>query len=444
MFRKDTGLYHFFWQCADTIEGIGSIQWCHMVSKDYVSWKRLPKVLSPGSFSGGATQLADGSVKVLYKDMGKGHKFFTAMPANLSDPNLTVWEEARAPTAINGSTDPSSGFPQIGGGFGAVVGALGSSSTRGAFSLWTSDASFGKFTYANRKLFEFAWDRTGAFQSPVPRDPNFFRLPMPAASQTELREGDDDEQASPIQMEQYMWAVEGAMKMCYWAGHDFYVLGSYDEHVQAFTPQADQHARSFGSDPYDFGGSMFASQAFVGHDGTTIMSAWVLEGDCFISHWPPTSCNRTLARGWMGVHSLPRTVTIEATPPLPGARGQRYALVFAPLPALQTLHKGISVSRIYNITDGVALPLSPTFRSDAYEANLSFAMPTNTNGSSWDIGVQVLDSGPEFARAGIRSAAWIPVFIRHLIHSSPHSPFLTSQTPQPPPSFILHRFYPPF
>lgn len=275
MYRNDTGLYHFFWQCADTIQGIGSIQWCHLVSKDYVKWKRLPKILSPGSFSGGATQLPrTKGVKFLFKDMGKGHRFYTAAPTNLSDPFLQQWTESTVPTAIVGSTDPSSGFQQADGGFGAVVGALGNSSKRGAFSLWLANSSFSNFTSAGHNLYEFEWDRTGhdAFQSPVPRDPNFFRLPVPKSNW----------KVAASNPPTHLWAFEGAMKMCYWAGHDFYVLGSYNgsSSLQTFSPIADPDYRSFGDDPYDFGGSMFASQVFLGANSTAIMSAWVLEGDC--------------------------------------------------------------------------------------------------------------------------------------------------------------------
>ena len=77
MFRKDTELYHLFWQSWKTWPDPPGVVWGHAVSKDYAKWERLPDVLSPGSFSGGATQLPNGGVKLLYKDTAKGNKFFT-------------------------------------------------------------------------------------------------------------------------------------------------------------------------------------------------------------------------------------------------------------------------------------------------------------------------------------------------------------------------------
>ena len=90
MYRADTGKYHFFWQAWATWP-VGCVRWGHAISKDYARWSQLPDILSPGSFSGGATLLADGSggVKFLYKDVGKGNRFYTASPKDLSDPNLT-------------------------------------------------------------------------------------------------------------------------------------------------------------------------------------------------------------------------------------------------------------------------------------------------------------------------------------------------------------------
>ena len=147
MYRHDSGLYHFFWQHWPDWPSPPGVVWGHAVSRDFARWRRLPDVLSPGSFSGGATQLRDGSggVRLLYKDTGRGGRFFTAAPANLSDATLAAWREAPAPTAIAGATDPSPGWPvdaaNASAGYFAVVGALGANSSRGAAALWRGEPS---------------------------------------------------------------------------------------------------------------------------------------------------------------------------------------------------------------------------------------------------------------------------------------------------------------
>ena len=77
---------------------------------------------------------------MLYKDVSKGNKFYTASPSNITDPFLKIWNEASTPTAMVGSTDPSSGWKSSKGGFYAVVGALPNASTKsnplGGASLW--------------------------------------------------------------------------------------------------------------------------------------------------------------------------------------------------------------------------------------------------------------------------------------------------------------------
>ena len=237
-------------------------------------------------------------------------------------------------------------------------------------------------------LFEFAWQRSkeDRFQSAVPRDPNFFQLGS----------GGDA-----------VWAFEGAMKMCFFSGHDFYVLGRFDADTARFVPLDPE--RSMGSDPLDVGGYMFASQTFAGANGTVINSAWVLEGDCDWTqpHFPP-QCPAMLKRGWLGVHSLPRVVSLEITPPVAPGRLPRHALVFAPLPALATLRTGVSAA-IHEATTrrgaGGGLPLSPPFRSSHFQLDVSWSV---SGAAAWDVGVQVLwsDQG-EWTRVGMRSAAWM-------------------------------------
>lgn len=382
MFREDTQLYHLFWQCTSPPET--GMEWCHAVSKDYVRWKRLPVALPPGSFSGGATQLASGGVRMLYKDVNK-RKFYTASPANLSDPQLIKWKEDVLPTAIVGVTDPSRGWLNpTDGNMYVLVGSVGEKNTAlGAYALWrATDDSFSNFSKTDTNFFEFKWDFKN---SQVPRDPNFYSTRA------------DDGRS--------LWVLQGAMKMCAGGGNDFYTLGEYDTNKQSFI--AIDPMRTMSTDPYDFGHGIFASQTFAGKggsDGPRIMSSWVLEGDCDPNHWP-MKCPATTARGWLGVHSLPRVVTGEMGPPLPGSTKQRYALKFAPLPALQTLRTGMT-STAQNVSGSTVRTLNG-FKSQSFQIDLTFPLPDVS--SNWDVGTQLLwsDDSKEFTRIGIRSAVWL-------------------------------------
>ena len=133
------GIYHFFWQRIAP-KWPGPVVWGHITSTNFAKWTHQPDTLGPGAFSGGATILPNGNIKMLYKDVSKGNKFYTASPSNITDPFLKIWNEASTPTAMVGSTDPSSGWKSSKGGFYAVVGALPNASTKsnplGGASLW--------------------------------------------------------------------------------------------------------------------------------------------------------------------------------------------------------------------------------------------------------------------------------------------------------------------
>ena len=184
MYRADTGLYHMFWQCKYDAY-TSPTYWCHGSSPDLAKWTRLP-VNTAMSFSGGATQLDDGDVKMMFKDVTKNAGFYTASPANLTDPMLKVWVEAENATAFSGATDPSAGWKKAdGGGYYAVAGEPGSA------HLWESDENFENWNDTGRDLTTFTWDRDDS----TPRDPNFWR----------------DEESN-------LYVFEGGMKMAYFSG----------------------------------------------------------------------------------------------------------------------------------------------------------------------------------------------------------------------------------
>ena len=341
MYRADTKTYHLFWQCKIG-EIDGKTLWCHAASKDLATWTRLP--YEPAmSYSGGATQTAGGVPKMLYKDVEKGNRFYTATPGNLSDPWLTGWVEAATPTALSpAATDPSSGWPAPDGGFYAVQGQ------GAAASLWKSDAAFEVFESQNRSLLSFDWDFNP--KDPTPRDPNFFNV------------GD-------------AWAFEGSQKMCFWGGHDFYTLGAWNgTHFAPDDPLLSQ------TSPADYGGELWASNTFAGADGAVLTMAWVLEGDCDVEAWPPQkACQRVLDRGWYGVLTVIREVTLRSVA-LPGGGAQR-ALAYAPVEALASLR--FNAERVALAGDGKFHPLKTA--GAALDVSLTAAVGT-------DVAVRVLAS----------------------------------------------------
>ena len=134
----------------------------------------------------------------------------------------------------------------------------------------------------------------------------------------------------------------------------------------------------------------------------------VLEGDCDIESVPP-KCPTMLARGWEGIHSLPRIVAVETLPPLstaPAGAPPRHALRFEPLPALRSLRTGASGSTRGTNTSG-PVKLSSGFRSHAFHITLTIALSAAS--STWDAGVQLLwsDDSREYTRVGLRSADWL-------------------------------------
>jgi len=338
------------------------------------------------NYSGGATQTKSGNIKMLYKDTGKGNAFYTASPADLTDPKLEMWLEDVNASAIGGATDPSPGWPSANDdGFFAVVGS--NVGTNGSATLWSSDSEFDNFVNLDKMLLTFPWDRSGPNDSPIPRDPNFFQ---PHNSD--------------------LWAFEGAMKMCFYTGHDFYALGNYDEVNMEFS--YDDELRQLANDPYDFGGDMYAAETFYSKDGSVIMSSWVLEGDCDwnVNEWPPVEhCPEALSRGWLGVHSLPRKTTVETTSPLPGSTKERNSLKFEPVEGLKNLRltsEPVTVTA-EGQSDG-SVTYFDSFASKSYEAEMTFDWP---GVDSFDVGFEVLSNADhtEFTRLGIRDAIMMEV-----------------------------------
>ena len=135
-YHEPTDTYHLFWQCSlDIDRAVTPIEWCHAISKDFARWERL-MAQDAMNYSGGATQTLSGDIKTLFKDTGKGNAFYTASPADLTDPKLEMWVEGVNASAIGGATDPSPGWlNNDGDGFLALVGA--NVGANGSATMWS-------------------------------------------------------------------------------------------------------------------------------------------------------------------------------------------------------------------------------------------------------------------------------------------------------------------
>ena len=86
------GLFHLAWQC--TLTNTSGLEWCHSVSRDFVTWKTLPPMISQGGAeSGGVAILDNGDIVAIFNEVGGGGHW-QARPSNLSDVYLTHWHDA--------------------------------------------------------------------------------------------------------------------------------------------------------------------------------------------------------------------------------------------------------------------------------------------------------------------------------------------------------------
>ncbi len=287
----------------------------HPPQKNYVQWENLPIALGASSFSGAATIMDDEKQTPVFTFacFGDDRKDWTAAtkggicqarPANLRDRHLVNWTVGAHDVDGTGlaHTDTGTGWRAPDGTWLLMAGnEMGPN--EGAFRTWES-VDFGQstnFTLSSRDPFHtFHWSRCVTHPTLCggsgwePRDPEFYEVPNSDG----------------------IFVLKGSQKMCLGVGRDYIVLGTVDPQTQRFKPLYPRK-RDMGSDLYN-GGEFWASQTLLDTRGNRrILSAWVPESDCSGNTWP-LKCETTLARGWSGVHSLPRTVEIEQFPEEPG------------------------------------------------------------------------------------------------------------------------------
>jgi len=198
--------------------------------------------------------------------------------------------------------------------------------------------------------------------------------------------------------------------MCYYGGHDFYSVGSFENEKGQYSFNVEGgDSNNFGTLAYDYGGDNFAAQTFFDQKTeNTIMSTWSLEGDCDwnLEQFPPATCLETMARGWMGVHTLPRSVSVEEF------NDGAVALKFTPLESMANLETGKEENQ--------SGETSFTMRSTTFK--LELAAPVSND--SFDVFATVLasDDGQESTTVGIKSGEIVPnselIFVNELAKSA--------------------------
>eukprot|EP00297_Palpitomonas_bilix_P003577 CAMPEP_0113884284 /NCGR_PEP_ID=MMETSP0780_2-20120614/10166_1 /TAXON_ID=652834 /ORGANISM="Palpitomonas bilix" /LENGTH=587 /DNA_ID=CAMNT_0000871875 /DNA_START=117 /DNA_END=1880 /DNA_ORIENTATION=+ /assembly_acc=CAM_ASM_000599 len=147
------GMYHLFFQYNPSAAVWGNMHWYHVVSPNLVKWKRLPIALYPdmpydkdGVFSGSAV-VVDGIPYLYYTGVSSflGPKSLTehqclAVPKNTSDPYLIEWEKPEgnpfvsSPPPLTSTSlwrDPSTPWKEVEGGREVWRFALGAAREEG-------------------------------------------------------------------------------------------------------------------------------------------------------------------------------------------------------------------------------------------------------------------------------------------------------------------------
>eukprot|EP01102_Stenamoeba_stenopodia_P007230 TRINITY_DN2011_c0_g6_i1.p1 TRINITY_DN2011_c0_g6~~TRINITY_DN2011_c0_g6_i1.p1 ORF type:complete len:825 (-),score=170.43 TRINITY_DN2011_c0_g6_i1:84-2489(-) len=269
------GVYHIFYQFNPTAAVWGDMHWGHAVSTDLVHWTYLPVAIAPsepydinGIWSGSTTIVGNKPI-ALYTGISNNNvqAQCAAMPADVNDTLLINWIKSdsnpiiNAPTSLGpleGFRDPTTAWMNSDQNYYILVGS-GYNNTGAA--LVFSSPDFNTWTYENPIT------TSAVFPGNMWECPDFYTI------------------ANGSHSVQVLKASAG--------GQDWWATGSYNEETNLFEYQ------QIGL--YDHG-QFYASKTFADEFGRRILFGWVSEADSQASQ---------VARGWAGVQSLPREVTLN-------------------------------------------------------------------------------------------------------------------------------------
>ncbi|EPS69453.1 cell-wall invertase, partial [Genlisea aurea] len=294
------GFYHLFYQYNPKGAVWGNIVWAHSVSKDLISWKKLPPAIYPsenfdryGCWSGSATVLPGNRPVILYTgvvDSDNTQVQDYAVPANVSDPFLREWVKPGDNPVIvaDGSSinktafrDPTTAWRGADGLWRTVVGSR-EGETGVAYLFRSRD--FAKWEKADRPLHSAAG--TGNWECP-----DFF--PVQIGAETGL------DTTAPAAASA---AVKHVFKVSLDATrYEYYTLGQYDAAADVFVPDRGS-VDGLNGLRYDYG-NFYASKSFFDPvKSRRILWGWANESD---------TTDDDVKKGWAGVQAIPRTVTVD-------------------------------------------------------------------------------------------------------------------------------------
>jgi beta-fructofuranosidase len=293
------GYYHLFYQYNPLAAVWGNITWGHAVSKDLIHWHYLEDALEPdqwydamGVWSGSATIDNDGIPFILYTG-GSGRVEHIseqlqcmAVPADPTDPLLRKWVKVANNPIITRPLDvgeqdfrdPSTAWQQSDGTWIFTVGAK-RGSTGVALQYRSKDT---KNWELEEKLLH-SGNSHGMWECI-----DFFPVDYDTPTTTTVPLGDT---------QKYIFKIS-----LFDEKQDFYIVGTYDELAQKFSPDHPDHDVGLGF-ILDYG-SYYASKSFFDPvKNRHIMWAWV-----------PESCTQEMdiQKGWSSVLGVPRTLVLES------------------------------------------------------------------------------------------------------------------------------------
>ncbi|WJX92114.1 Beta-fructofuranosidase, cell wall isozyme, variant 2 [Trifolium repens] len=293
------GLYHLFYQYNPKGAVWGNIVWAHSISTDLVNWTPLNPAIFPsqpsdvnGCWSGSATILHGNKPAILYTGINKFNQQVQniAYPKNLNDPFLREWikspknplMEPTIENKINASSfrDPTTGWLGKDGHWRILVG--NKKNTRGIAILYKSK-DFINWIKSKHPLHSAKG--TGMWECP-----DFFPVLKIGKFGVDTSLNND--------------GVRHVLKVSLDdKKHDYYLIGSYNEDKDKFTP--DQGFEEVSSEHilrYDYG-KYYASRTFFDNGkNRRILLGWANES---------SSVPDDIKKGWSGIHTIPRAIWLH-------------------------------------------------------------------------------------------------------------------------------------
>ncbi|KAL2481684.1 Beta-fructofuranosidase [Abeliophyllum distichum] len=290
------GIYHLFYQYNPKGAVWGNIVWAHSVSKDLINWEKVEHAIFPskpfdqyGCWSGSATILPGNKPVIMYTGIIDRHQTQVqnyAVPANLSDPYLRVWNKpdnnplVMADKSINKTAfrDPTTAWLGQDGHWRMSLGSR--RKHRGIAYLYRS-RDFVNWVKAKHPLHTVAG--TGNWECP-----DFFPVSVRGTNglDTSVLRGN----------------VKHVFKVSLDATrYEYYTIGTYDTKRDRYIPGKDM-VDGWKGLRYDYG-NFYASKSFFDPaKNRRVLWGWANESDAVMDD---------IQKGWAGIQLIPRTIVLD-------------------------------------------------------------------------------------------------------------------------------------